>query len=98
MNNYLKELAEMAKINSTFRVSKTRAGKVVEVAMKKHELVKVHTARRSFATNMYNADIHPITIMKITGHRTRSIFDRYDIVTSEDLKLAAEKQKALLSS
>ena len=30
--------------------------------------------------------------MKITGHRTRAIFERYNITTTEDLKHAAELQ------
>ena len=33
--------------------------------------------------------------MKITGHKTRSVFDRYDITSEEDLADAAQKLQAL---
>jgi len=33
--------------------------------------------------------------MKITGHRTRSVFDRYDITSEEDLAEASRKLQAL---
>jgi hypothetical protein len=35
--------------------------------------------------------------MQITGHRTASVFRRYDIVNDADLRLAAEKQEAFLA-
>jgi hypothetical protein len=36
--------------------------------------------------------------MKVTGHKTRSVFERCDIVCDLNLKLAAQRQEAYLKS
>jgi hypothetical protein len=36
--------------------------------------------------------------MMISGHKTRSVFERYNIVSDEDLRLATLKQEAYLNS
>jgi len=50
----------------------------------KYELVTSHTARRSFATNLYRRGIPSTQLMLLTGHRSESSFLRYIKVSRED--------------
>jgi len=83
MNEYLKDLGQAAKFNEKVVLNRTQGGLSYDQTKKKSELITVHTARRSFATNMFLAEVPTISIMKITGHRTERAFMKYIKITSE---------------
>jgi len=84
MNEYLKEIAALAGLESDVKIGITKGGKLEHEIFKKSELVSTHTARRSFATNAFLMDVPTIAIMKITGHRTEKAFMRYIRISQEE--------------
>jgi integrase len=56
----------------------------VQTTIPKYDLITTHTARRSFATNLFLSGFPAISIMKITGHKTEKSFMKYIKISQEE--------------
>lgn len=83
-NMYIKEVAELAKINEPILIEQTKGNLKTKQTVSKHTLISAHTARRSFATNAFIAGVPPIQIMKLTGHKTEASFMKYIKISNEE--------------
>lgn len=83
-NRHLQEIGRHAKIDENIMVKENRGGKIISHVYKKYQMIKMHTARRSFATNLYLDGAPTISIMKLTGHTTEMNFLKYIKITKEE--------------
>lgn len=88
MNAHLKEVGKAAGLTNEIMVFYSKGGKRTEKAVPMWQMLKTHVARRSFATNYYQAHPELIdNIMKITGHTTEKMFRAYIVTDALDSAL-----------
>jgi integrase len=95
-NRQLKDVCEQAGINEPIMAEEKKGKMRVTSLIPKWKLVTSHTARRSFATNLYRRGIPSTQLMMLTGHKSEASFMRYIKVSGEDnAKDVAKKLKKL---
>jgi len=88
---HLQEIGRLCDINEEVLVTENKGGQITTKKYKKYQLIKNHTSRRSFATNLYLKGASTISIMKLTGHTTEANFMKYIKITrQENLELMQE--------
>ena len=88
MNEYLKELAELAGINEPVRQTYYKGNERIDEVTPKYALLGTHAGRRTFICNALALGIPPQVVMKWTGHSDYKAMKPY-IDIADDTKANA---------
>lgn len=84
LNGHIKELGLIAGITNEVKISKTEGGNINTYTYKKNERICTHTARRSFATNLYLSGADIFVIKELLGHSKIETTIKYLKVSIEE--------------
>lgn len=88
MNDYLKELAELAGIDEPIRQTYYKGNERIDEVTPKYALLGTHAGRRTFICNALALGIPPQVVMKWTGHSDYKAMKPY-IDIADDIKANA---------
>ena len=91
MNDYLKELAELAEIDELVTQTYFKGNERIEEVLPKYSLMSTHAGRRTFVCNALSLGIPPQVVMKWTGHSDYKAMKPYIDIADEIKATAMEK-------
>lgn len=91
MNDYLKELAELAEIDELVTQTYFKGNERIEEVLPKYSLISTHAGRRTFVCNALSLGIPPQVVMKWTGHSDYKAMKPYIDIADEIKATAMEK-------
>lgn len=91
MNDYIKELGELADINTPINVTKYIGARRIDEVLPKYKLLATHAARRTFAILSLERGMRIEVLQKILGHKSirttmKYVFIQEDVKENEMLK------------
>lgn len=95
MNEYLKELGELAEIDEPVRETYYKGNERIDEVTPKYALLSTHTGRRTFICNALALGIPVQVVMKWTGHSDYKAMRPY-IDIADDIKIQAMNKFNLL--
>ncbi len=96
LGRYIKEIGKLSGIVANVEITETKGNQTIITTKPKNQMITSHTARRSFATNMFYDGMNPIDIMKITGHKKLDTFQKY-IVSDPNRELQRQERNNINS-
>lgn len=95
MNEYLRELAELAELDEPIRETYYMGNQRIDEVTPKFALLSSHAGRRTFICNALSLGIPPQVVMKWTGHSDYKAMKPY-IDIADEIKINAMKKFNLL--
>jgi len=77
MNNYLKEIGQLAELNDTVEIVRYKGAEKVATTGPKYTVLSTHAARRTFITLSLQKKVQPEIVMKVSGHTDMRSFRKY---------------------
>jgi len=91
LNIYIKLVAKLANVTEPIQIKRWSGKKEISNTYPKHDLISVHTGRKTFVTLSLAKGMNTELIMNITGHKSYPSFKRYLNITRTQTKDALLK-------
>lgn len=91
LNSYIHELGELAEINEPIEIVREYGNHREAITSPKHDLVSIHTGRKTFITLSLEKGMSAEEVMRISGHEDYASFKRYVQITEKRKKESMSK-------